>query len=329
MGKSSITPKGRTRRRQSLRFMLATLAVVAWGPLDEVSATTMQGILPPDKRLLHGEFRGIAIDAITYGTDPATNSHAMDLNAPRRGGQKHALEALLAGTQGRQSKQFAMTGDHAAAMVMERYLLDLDEQVTPGRTTQVLYGDDHRQWAASLYHLVPFVDQRDGQDDAARPHAFVKVRHEQPQIIQGDGIGLRSAQVRLGSSPQPLDSNVVGLARGADTFLGQSDSADRSLKPLAALIEAYKRADRADQGEQQLRPGEKCYLPGPLGCSPLSTKIGATLVCGLIAWGLIFRVFDLLDRRRRNWLLILPLGLVATTLYVLPSYLVVGFPWDW
>ena len=329
MGKLSSTAKGGSRRWQAMRRALAALTFVTCSAFYKVSATTMQRVLPPDELLLHGQFRHILIDTIAHRSDPSADGYAMDVDAKRGAGHQHALEALLSGAQGRQSKQFAMTGDRAASAIMERNLVDLDEQVTAGRTTQVLYGNHHRQWATDLYQLVPLVDERDGQDNAPGTHALVEILHDQPQIVDRDDIGLSGALIHLGGDLQSLSGDAVRLPRRVDSNLGKPDAVNGSFKPFAGLLEAYQKADRADQGEQNLRPGEKCYLPGPLGCSPLSAKIGSTLVCGLIAWGLIFRIFVLLDRRRRNWLLILPLGLVATVLYLLPCYLVVGFPWNW
>ncbi len=324
------------RMRQSARLILTAITIIAWSTFDQVLAAPVERIFPPHELLDHRESGGGIIQLITLRSNAALHSDTVNSTNSASGRDEHALGPDLASAQGSEVQKLLLRTDGLPSAIVKGNAVDLHKQMAASRTTHVLDRDGHWKGVAILDYILPLIDQGDTNNYATRPHAFFEIFGEYAQVIDrnfiGSGsndIGFSSALVGLAGGFQAFIRDTVGFARYIDTDLGKPDTVNGSLQPFARLIKAYQKADRADQGEQKLRPGEKCYLPGPLGCSPLSAKIGATLVCGLIAWSLIFRIFDLLDRRRRNWRLILPLGGIAGTLYLLPGYLVVGFPWNW
>lgn len=335
MEKLVSAQRGR-RGRQALWILLGAIAIVAWGAFDQVSAGTMQLVLSPAKLLDHGELGGSTVDQVAHRSDPPLHSDAVNFSMAGDSRDQHALRSNLASAERRQAQKLPMLSNGLTRAVMEDDALDLHQKVPASGTAHVLRGDGHRQWNARVHHLLPLVDQRDANDHVSRPHALVEVLGEDAKILHGDLVGSRGygvssggALVRLGGRLQPFSGNALRITSSIDALLGKTDTIHRGLEPLPSLIQADQQAGRAQHRQQQLRPGKECYLPGPLGCSPLSAKIGALLVCGLVAWSLIFRIFDLLDRPRRNWVLITFLGTMAAALYLLPSYLVVGFPWNW
>lgn len=321
--------KHRRGRRRILQIMLTALAVITWGTFDQVLATPAERIFPPHELLDHRQLGSGFVQTVASRPDTALNGNAVQFSNSRGGGHEHGLRPHLAGAQGSQTQELRTRRNGLPGAVVEDDGINLHEQMTTSRTAHVLNGDGHRQRIARLNKLLPLVDQRDANDHASWSHPLIEIFRKYQQILGGNLVGPSRKGVGLGSGLQPLNGNTVRLPGDGYALLGQTQASQRSLQSLSGLMQTNQQASSAQDSKEQLRPGKKCYLPGPLGCSPLSTKIGALFVCGLVAWCLIFRIFDLLDSRRRNWFLIFALGAIAATLYLLPSYLVVGFPWDW
>lgn len=329
-------PKRWSGRWQSLRLVITALAIIAGGAFDKVFAAPMQGVLSPDELLDHRQLRGGFVQTIATRADAAHNGNPVQFSNLPMGRDEHAFRPDLAGAQRSQAHKLRFRRDRPSATIVKDDGIDFDQQVTTGRAAHVLNGDGHRQGIARLDDFLPLIDQRHTDDHAPGSHALIKVLSEYQQVLSGDfvrtggqSVGLSGSFVSLGGGPQPLIGDAVRLPGDVYALLGQTHAIHRGLQSLSGLMQAHQQAGGTQDGQKKLRPGKRCDLSGPLGCSPLSAKIGALFVCGLIAWGIIFRIFDLIDRRRRNWLLIVPLSAIAATLYLLPSYLVVGFPWNW
>lgn len=335
MGKSGL-PKRWSGGWQSLRLVIAALTIIAGGAFDEVLATPMQRVLSPDELLDHSQSRSGFVQTIATRADAALNGDSVRLPYHRVGRDEHAFRPDLAGAQGSQTQKLRIRRDGLAGTIVKDDGIDFDQQMTTGRAAHVLNGDGYRQGIARLDDFLPLLDQRDTDDHAPGSHALIEVLGEYQQIfssnlvgLSGESVGVGGPLVGLGSGPQALIGDAIRLPGDIYPVFSQAHAVHRGLQSLSGLMQAHQQAGGAQDGQKKLRPGKRCDLSGPLGCSPLSAKIGTLLVCGLVAWCLIFRIFDLLDRRRRNWLLIIPLSAVAATLYLLPSYLVVGFPWNW
>lgn len=283
------------RMRQSVRFILTGITIVAWSTFDQVLAAPVERIFPPHELLDHRQFGGGVIQPITPRSNAALHGDTVDSTNSTSGRDEHALGPDLASAQGSEVQKLPLRTDGLPSAIVKGDALDLHKQMAASRPAHVLDRDGHRHGIASFNHLLPLVDQGDGDDHTPRSHAFIEVLGEYQQVPSGDfiraggnGVSLGGALIGFSGGLQALSGNPVRHGRVSDRLLGQSKRLAGRYDPVNREAKRHHDKYSADEAKPYLEPAPVSGIPRRLRSIPLGAKVTLQILliglAGLLYW---------------------------------------------
>ncbi len=283
------------RMRQSVRLILTAITIITWSTFDQVLAAPAERIFPPHELIDHRQFGGGVIQPITPRTDAALHGDAVDFVNSTSGRDGHALEPYLARAPGGEVQKLSLRTHGFPSAIVKENAFDLHKQMAASRTAHVLDLDGHWKGIASFNHVLPLVDQSDGNDHTPRSHAFIEVLDEYQQVPSGDfiraggkGVSLGGALIGFSGGPQALSGNPVRRDRVSDRLLGQSKRLAGRYDPVNREARRHHDKNGADKAKPYLETAPLSGIPRRLRSIPLGAKVTLQILLiglvGLLYW---------------------------------------------